>query len=95
MPVVQNTRLKDGFGQCSSTVLRDTGIGIREKALYAYLCTFADSQSNMLYVSVFRMAADMNISKQTVLRSLKQLETINIITRSDGRGRAKVTTILK
>ncbi len=95
MSVVQNTRLKGGFGQCTSTVMRDPGIDVREKAVYAYLCTFADSQSNELNVSVFRMAAELNISKQTVLRSLKLLESLSIIKRVNGRGRAKVTIILK
>jgi hypothetical protein len=96
MSVVQNTRLTGGFGQCTSTVLRDPGISIREKAVYAYLCTFADSQSNQLNISVYRMAAELNISKQTILRSLKQLESLNIITRaSSGRGRAKITVLLK
>lgn len=96
MSVVQNTRLTDGFGQCTSTVMRDPGISVREKAVYAYLCTFADSQSNQLNVSVYCMAAELNISKQTILRSLKQLESLNIITRAfSGRGRAKITVLLK
>lgn len=96
MSVVQNTRLKNGFGQCTVTVLRDPGISTREKALYAYLCTFADSKTNKLNVSVYKMAEELNISKQTVLRSLKQLESMFIISRvSSGRGQAKVTVLLK
>lgn len=96
MSVVQNTRLTGGFGQCTNAVMRDPGISVREKAVYAYLCTFADSQSNQLNVSVYRMAAELNISKQTILRSLKQLESLKIITRaSSGRGRAKITVLLK
>lgn len=96
MQVVEHTRLKGGFGQCTNTVLRDPNISVREKAVYAYLCTFADSHSNRLNVSVYRMASELNISKQTIIRSLKQLEILNIISRSSsGRGRAKITVLLK
>lgn len=96
MSVVQNIRLKGGFGQCSSTVMRDPNINVRDKAIYAYLCTYADSQTNTLTASVFRMADELDVCKQTVLRSLKQLERQQIISRvSRGRGLSKVTTILK
>lgn len=96
MSTLQNTRLKSGFGQCSSTVMRDPGIAVRDKAVYAYLCTFANSKSNELKVSVYTMAADLDISKQTVIRSLKSLESNKIISRfSRGRGQSKITTILK
>jgi hypothetical protein len=96
MSLLQNTRLNGGFGQCTSNVMRDPNINVRDKALYAYLCTFADSRSNQLKVSVFRMAAELNVSKQTVIRSLKELERLNIILRvSQGRGQSKTTKILK
>jgi predicted transcriptional regulator len=96
MSVIQNTRLKGGFGQCTSQVMRDPGISVRDKAVYAYLCTFADSRNNQLKVSVYRMAAELDVSKQTVIRSLKELEQSNVITRvSRGRGQSKVTVILK
>ena len=96
MSLVQNTRLRGGFGQCSNTVMRDPSIGVRDKALYAYLCTYADSQGNTLNVSVFRMADELGVCKQTILRSLKQLEDQKIISRvSRGRGQSKITTILK
>lgn len=96
MSLVQNTRLNGGFGQCTNTVMRNPGISIRDKAVYAYLCTFADSRSNQLKVSVYTMAADLDVSKQTVVRSLKSLECMKIISRtSRGRGQCKVTIILK
>lgn len=96
MSLIQNTRLKGGFGQCTSTVMRDPGVSIRDKAVYAYLCTYADSQTNTLTLSVYRMAAELDVCKQTIVRSLKQLEAQNIIKRATrGRGYSKVTTILK
>ena len=93
---IQNTRLKGGFGQCSNTVMRDPSIGVRDKALYAYLCTYADSQTNTLTVSVYRMADELGVCKQTILRSLKHLEDQNIISRvSRGRAQSKATILLK
>lgn len=95
MPIF-NPRLRDGFGQCSNNVMRDPSLLLRDKAVYAYLCTFADSQSNQTTVSVFKMAAELNTSPSTVLRSLKSLETKGIIQRINrGRGKTKLTIILK
>jgi len=91
-----NIRLKGGFGQCTNAVMRNPDISTRDKAVYAYLCTYADSQNNQMNVSVFRMAAELNISKQTVIRSLKLLEEKKILARiSRGRGKAKITMLLK
>jgi hypothetical protein len=96
MPALQNIRLNGGFGQCTSTVMRDPSVGIRDKALYAYLCTYADSHTNTLTASVFRMADELGVCKQTILRSLKQLENQKIISRVfRGRGQSKITIILK
>lgn len=96
MSTVQNTRLRGGFGQCTNTVMRDPSVSMRDKAVYAYLSTYADSINNQLNVSVFRMAAELDMSKQTILRSLKALESLSIITRIPrGRGQTKITILLK
>lgn len=96
MSLIQNSRLKGGFGQCTNTVMRDPGVSVRDKAVYAYLCTYADSQNNTLTASVFRMADELNVCKHTIVRSLKQLESQKIIARvSRGRGQSKTTIILK
>lgn len=96
MSLVQNIRIKNGFGQCTNTVMRDPAVSMRDKAVYAYLCTYADSVTNQLNVSVFRMAAELDLSKQTIIRSLKALERLSIITRtSRARGQTKITTLLK
>ena len=93
---VSNQRLNGGFGQCTSTVMRDPTISLRDKAVYAYLSIFADSRSNQLRVSVYKMASELNVSKITVIRSLKALEDSNIIKRmAIGKGKSKVTILLK
>jgi predicted transcriptional regulator len=94
--LVRNPRLNGGFGQCTNTVMRDPNVNIRDKAVYAYLCTFADSINNQLTVSVNKIAAELDISPVTVSRSLKELETKQIIRRiTRGRGQSKVTVVLK
>jgi predicted transcriptional regulator len=91
-----NPRLRDGFGQCSSTVMRDPALVLRDKAVYAYLCIFADSQTNQTTVSVFKAASELDISSSTVIRSLKSLESCGIIKRINrGRGKTKLTILLK
>ena len=93
---MQNTRLTRGFGFCTPNVLRDPSLNMRDKAVYAYLCTFADSTTNELFVSVYKMASELNVTPITVIRSLKELETRKIISRMrKGNSKAKITTILK
>jgi hypothetical protein len=95
MPIF-NPRLRDGFGQCSSSVMRDPNLPMRDKAVYAYLCIFADSQTNQTTVSVYKTASELNTSSSTVIRSLKSLETSGIIKRINrGRGKTKITILLK
>ena len=69
---------------------------MRDKALYAYLCTFADSQTNELTVSVYKMASELDVAPITVTRSLKALENNQVIKRINrGRGQSKLTVIRK
>jgi DNA-binding MarR family transcriptional regulator len=90
-----NPRLKHGFGQVTKTVICDPDITLKEKAIYAYLCTYADS-NNSLFVSVKKIAAECGNTESTVIRILKQLEQKGVITReSRGYGITKTTVILK
>ena len=93
---MKNKRIKDGFGMVSTTVLRDPNISLGEKAVYAYLSTFADNITNELFVSVSKIANELNISSSTVKRSLIKLEQKNIIKReSRGYKTSKLTILLK
>lgn len=90
-----NSRLKAGFGQVSKTVIQDPEISLPEKAIYAYLCTYAGSD-NTLFVSVDRIASECGNTQSTVIRILRKLEQRSIIRReSRGSGMTKLTTILK
>jgi predicted transcriptional regulator len=91
-----NPRLIKGFGQVSSEVMRDPELSLKDKGLYAYLCTFAGSQTNELIVSVYRMADECGISPSTIKRSIETLQSKGIIDRVYmGKGKTRKTIILK
>jgi len=90
-----NSRLKDGFGLVSNTVIRDPSISLGEKSLYAYLSTYANSE-NELFVSVSKMADECGIGQSTVKRYLSNLEKKKIISRvSRGHKVSRITILLK
>lgn len=91
-----NQRIKDGFGMVSNTVLRDPEFSLGEKALYAYLSTYADSTSSELFVSINRIASECNIGVSTAKRHLFALEKKGVIKRiRRGHGMSSVTKLIK
>jgi len=91
-----NHRIRQGFGQVSNTVLRDPELSLGEKALYAYLCTYADSETSELFVSVKRIAAECNIGVSTVKRYLHTLEEKKVLVRlKRGQGKSSITRLIK
>lgn len=75
-----NYRIEKGFGMVSNTVIRDPELSLREKAMYAYLSSYANS-NNELTVSINRIASECGITPSTVKRILEQLKEKNVITR--------------
>lgn len=91
-----NPRLVKGFGQVSNDVMRDPELSLKDKGLYAYLCTFAGSQTNELIVSIYRMADECGTSPSTIKRSIETLQSKGIIDRLFmGKGKTRKTVILK
>lgn len=91
-----NQRIKDGFGQVSNTVLRDPEFTLGEKALYSYLCTYADSNNGELFVSINRIAAELGIGHSTAKRHLYTLEKKGVIVRiKRGYGMSSITKLIK
>jgi DNA-binding MarR family transcriptional regulator len=91
-----NPRLQKGFGQVSNEVMRDPELSMKDKGLYAYLCTYAGSQTNELIVSVYRMADECGMSPSTIKRSIETLQSKGIIDRIFmGKGNTRKTIILK
>jgi len=93
---VKNVRLKGGFGQVSRTVMRDPDLTLRDKGLYAYLATYADSVGNELNVSINRMASECGVAPSTVKRSIDLLKKKGIIDRVyNGKNISLKTVLLK
>lgn len=91
-----NPRLQKGFGQVSNEVMRDPELSMKDKGLYAYLCTYAGSQSNELTVSVYRMSDECGMSPSTIKRSIENLQSKGVIDRLFmGKGNTRKTIILK
>lgn len=93
---MNNKRFKGGYGIVSNTVLRDPELSLGEKALYAYLCTYADSKTDELFVSVSKISDECGIGQSTAKRYIAHLEKKEIIKRvSRGYKVSKITILLK
>ena len=68
-----------GFGMVDKAVITTCSIKLPVKGLYAYLCSYADS-NGISYPSVSKILNDLHICRNTFYRYLKQLTTSGIIT---------------
>jgi len=92
----KNPRLQSGFGFVTRPAMADASLSLREKGMYGYLATYADSATNELTVSVNRIAAECGVTQATVKRSLKILEEKQFIRRIyTGPLKTKTTVLLK
>ena len=88
-------RLKNGYGLVSSDILRNPDISLREKGLYAYLATYADSKGEIT-ASINKMTTECGITQSTVKRTLEKLKKKNIIAREfRGIGTSFKTILIK
>jgi DNA-binding MarR family transcriptional regulator len=88
-------RLLKGYGMVSSTVVRDPAISLRDKGLYAYLCSYADPVDSSLTVSVNRAAAECDVDPSTIRRILDQLKKEGVIIREPRSSGESFKTIIK
>jgi DNA-binding MarR family transcriptional regulator len=92
---MKNPRLKGGYGMVTSNVLRNPDISLRDKGLYSYLATYANSD-NILTVSINRAANECGVDESTIKRILDQLKKQGIIVREQREhGKSYKTTLLK
>ena len=92
---MQNPRIKQSYGIVNKDVITDPSLNFGQKAIYAYLCTYADI-NNELHVSVNRIAAECDVGYSTVKRILDQLFKKDIISRERrGPGQSYKTILLK
>ena len=92
---VKNLRIVKDYGFVTYKVMRNPDIPLNEKAIYAYLCSYAKAETNITWVSVNKIANECGISQSTVSRLLDKLTKRGIIKRSfRGKGESLLTTIL-
>ena len=89
----KNARLKDGFGMVSNTVIRDPELSLREKSIYAYLSSYANSE-NKCNVGLDRMAAECGVDQSTIKRILSTLKKKGVILRISRGIKTSAITIL-
>jgi len=93
---MKNARIKDGFGMVSNTVIRDADLSLKEKGLYAYLATYANSKTNECTVGIDKMASECGIDQSTIKRILKTLKEKRVILRVQrGINTTAITILLK
>ena len=90
----QNKRLVRGFGMVSSDVIRDPDVSLREKSVYAYLASYANSETNEVYVGVKRMASENGVTESTIKRILNSLSKKGIIFRQTTKVGSNTKTVL-
>lgn len=81
---------KGGYGLVYQSVLRRKDISPEAKAIYAYLCSFAD-KNGMCFPSVSTMIQDLNMLKDRFYRHMGQLVDVGIVTkeRHTGQGSSR------
>jgi len=79
----------------TSNVLRNPDISLRDKGLYSYLATYANSD-NILTVSINRAANECGVDESTIKRILDSLKKQGIIIREQReQGKSYKTTLVK
>ncbi len=75
------------FAQVPKWVIRHRTLSVGAKALYADIMTYADNDTLAAFPSREVLADDLGVSVSTVKRSIKELETANVITVERRRNR--------
>jgi hypothetical protein len=72
---------EDGYGQISKLVMCDNRIHVISKAIYAYLCSYAGG-GNQAFPGIAKMCADLKVTKNTLHKYMKELESCSYIIKS-------------
>jgi DNA-binding MarR family transcriptional regulator len=73
--------MPSGYGIVQKVVMRMGGLSITSKAVYALLASYTGA-TRYCWPSQKTIAADLGISRSSVLRSLSELERANLVKRS-------------
>lgn len=91
---LNSTKPTRKFGRVSNNVVQDPTISLKDKGLYAYLCTKADNDTGETHVSVYKMASECGATPATIKRSLSNLQKLGVIQRVPGNVGSNTKTII-
>ena len=87
MQPLRTARIKEGYGTIQRDVMCLHGLPIHAKAVYALLVSYA-GQKSACFPTVVTMSRNLDICKQLVIDSIRQLEVANLVQveRNPGKG---------
>jgi predicted transcriptional regulator len=84
------------FGKVTNDVMRNPSMSLKDKGLYAYLCTHMNNDTLETGISVYKMASECGCTPATIKRSLQSLQKAGVIIRKQRTvGNTTVTTIVR
>jgi len=75
---------KKRFGIVSDEVVKDPGLSLRAKGLYALLSSYANKE-RVCFPSVITLSELSGVSRRTIERTLNELQEKKYISRRDGK----------
>lgn len=86
--------IEDNYnGACGSVeqrVLRNKSISKTARLIYSYLCSFADPETGECFPALSTILDELDMSKTTFYRYIKELEDLNLIRRTQRFGQSTV-----
>ena len=86
--------IEDNFnGACGSVeqrVLRNKSISKTARLIYSYLCSFTDPETGECFPALSTILDELDMSKTTFYRYIKELEDLNLIRRTQRFGQSTV-----
>ena len=73
--------IRKTYGRVSSAVVQDPHISLKDKGLYAYLCSHMDNYTQETHISIYKMAAECGCTPATIKRGLAALQKAGVIQR--------------
>jgi predicted transcriptional regulator len=92
---MKNNRLAHKkYGIATNDVVRDPNLSLRDKGLYAYLCSYTSMIDDASTVSVNKAATECNVDPSTIRRIMEKLKKHGIIIREKRKQGESYKTIL-
>jgi len=94
-PAVPDRLSGERYGMVTYKVVSDTSLSANARLLYSVLSTYISMESGECWPAITTLADCMNCSQRTISRSMKELQSRNVIRRYKGSKQSKTTMLLK